>query len=236
VSGDKPAPNGNQQKFAWIYALGADKTLSAPAKTVATLTALKLAGHKGYFKATHKHIAALCGMTYITVRRAADELYREKYWDIDAASGGTNTYFIIPPADRIEDWLDAERDHRQLCQKWLSAENQFVQKWLSAEKQFVQKWLDAEKEFVAEWLLAELDACDEYKLKVFNAVYDRCEDSEFAIGAATAAWKDHQAGKLPPAHALQAIADMPQEALPEPDQSTEMSRPLLTREQTPAQR
>jgi hypothetical protein len=37
-------PDGNKQKFAWIYALAADTSLSDPAKFIATTAALKLAG------------------------------------------------------------------------------------------------------------------------------------------------------------------------------------------------
>ena len=170
-------------------------------------------------------------------RRAVDELADQNYWGIDASSsGGANEYFIIHPDERVELWLEEERDHRK---EWLDAERdhqRLCHRWLGAEKQFVQKWLEAENQFAAEWLLAELDARDEYQRKVFDAVYDRCEDSEHATAAAELAWEDHQAGKLPLADALQAIADTPQEAFPEPDQSVEMSRPLLNDEQTPAHR
>jgi hypothetical protein len=223
---DKSTPTGNQQKFAWIYDLGADKELSAPAKTVATLTALKLAGHKGYFKATHKAIANLCGMTYRTVRRAVDELAYQNYWDIQTLAGGANICTIIPPAERIELWLDEEDDYRQRYRRWLDA-----------KKQFVQKWLDAENQCVTEWLLAEWDACDEYQRKVFDAVMDRCENSDYAWKVAKGAWATHQVGKLPLADALAAVAAKPQETFPKPDpaldQSAEMDNPLSTDGQPP---
>jgi hypothetical protein len=261
MRGDKPAPkpepNGNQQKFAWIYALGADTTLSAPAKTVATLTALKLAGHKGHFKATHKAIANLCGMTYRTVRRAADELAYQNYWDIGsgAGAGAANVYLIIPPDERIEMWLDAEGDHRSLCRRWLdaeqqfawewlSAEKQFIKQWLDAEKQFIQKWLDAEQQCITDWLVAEMDEEDKYQRQVFDAVWDRCGNSEFAMGTAKRAWQAHQDGQLPLAKALRVIAAKPQDTFPEPDQppetdnppTLEMDNPLSTSGQPPVHR
>lgn len=241
-----PEPtNGNHVKFAWLYDLCADTKLSAPAKLVATLTVLKLAGRKGHFKATHKAIGALCGMKYMTVRRAADDIYRENYWDITDTSGGANVYTIIPPDERMELWKDAVREYQEDCRDWLDAEKDFVQEWLyeekrfvrqwlDAEKRLVQEWLDAEKQFVAEWLLAELDAHEEFQKPLFNAVMDRCENTEYAYGVAKAAWKQHQAGGLTLADALEVIARSPQDKFPESDQSAEMSRPLLIREQTPA--
>jgi DNA-binding transcriptional ArsR family regulator len=244
---DKP-PNGNQQKFAWIYDLGANTSLSAPAKTVATLTALKLAGHKGYFKATHKAIANLCGMTHRTVRRAIDELADQNYWDIGSTDrgGGANFYRIIPPEDRlelwldvekefVEDWLDAQREYKRLCERWLNAEYAEYRKWLDAEKRFVTEWLNAEKRFIQEWLDAEKYARREYRGRVFDAVYDRCANLNHADAVAEAAWLTHQAGDLPLADALAAIAARPQEKFPAPDESPEMDNPLSTGGQPPVQ-
>ena len=116
--------HGNQIKFAWVYDLCADTELSAPAKLTATATALKLAGRKGHFKATHKAIGALCGMTQRTVRRAADELACQNYWEIRSTDrgGGANVYTIIPPDERLELWLEVERGYKQDCREWLDAE------------------------------------------------------------------------------------------------------------------
>jgi hypothetical protein len=244
---DKPAPTGNQQKFAWIYALGADTSLSAPAKTVGALTTLKLAGHNGYFKATHKHIAALCGMTHRTVRRAVDELAYQYYWDITGSSGGTNTYTIIPPEDRLEiwldaekdfiqDWLDAERAYERLCQRWLSAEYDEYRKWLGAEKRFVTEWLDAEKRFVTvtkEWLAAERHPQIDFESRIFQVVRDegRGDDSD-AYALAQAAWKCHHETGAPFDGILQVIREKYPVVAQQPDEP-DLDSPLDTSGQTP---
>jgi hypothetical protein len=241
---DKP-PNGNQQKFAWIYALGADTSLSAPAKIVATLTALKLAGHKGHFKATHKHIAALCGMNHRTVRRAVDELADQNYWDVGdgGASGVANTYIIWPPDERlelwleaekdfVEEWLDAQREYKRLCERWLNAEYTEVRKWLAAEKQFVTEWLDAEQQVIREWLVAELDAQASFEQRIFDIVVGLGYDQDTAYALAQRAWECHHETGAPFDDILQVIRDKYPVVTQQPDEP-EMDSPPATSGQPP---
>jgi hypothetical protein len=233
---EKP-PDGNKQKFAWIYAMAADTKLSDSAKLVGTMSALKLAGRKGYFKATHKALANLCGMTYRTVRRAVDELSRENYWSIDATSGGANEYFIIHPDERVDAWYQAIADYRRAYQAWVNAESNYKRscgKWLDAEREFEQR------RYAQKWLDAESDAKTAYTIEVFSACLDRGASYERGMDIAEAAWTDHQLGRLPIEGALATIRDAPQDVLTPPEAATpddaplpDLDRPLATNGQTP---
>lgn len=133
------AVEGNQQKFAWLYALLGDTEISATAKTVGIGTALKLAGRKGYFKATRKAIANLCGLSLSTVNRAFVELAGNNYWGIDYKTGGANIYTLIMPDRRLEMWLASESEYQRQCRKWLWAEDEAIRSWLDAERAYKSK-------------------------------------------------------------------------------------------------
>lgn len=128
-----PAVEGNQQKFAWIYELMSDTSLSAAAKTVGVGTALKMAGRKGYFKATRKAISSLCGMSLSTINRAFVELAAQYYWGIEYKIGGANVYTLIMPERRLELWLASESKYDRQVRKWLFEEERI---WLDAERAF----------------------------------------------------------------------------------------------------
>jgi hypothetical protein len=230
-------PDGNKQKFAWIYAMAADTKLSDSAKLVGTMSALKLAGRKGHLKATHKALANLCGMSHRTVQRAVAELDRENYWNIDARSGGANEYFIIHPDERVEEWDYAAADYRRAYQAWVNAESNY--------KRRCDKWLDAEQEFeqrryAQKWLDAESDAKTAYTIAVFRACLDRGASYEHGVDIAEHAWADHQLGRLPIEAALATIRDARQDVLTPPEAATpddaplpDLARPPTTSGETP---
>jgi hypothetical protein len=231
---DEQQPTGNQQKFAWIYDLGANKELSATAKTVATLAALKMAGQKGHFKASHKAIADLCGMSHRTARRAVDELFDRWYWEVESGAGGANTYTIIPPDERLEMWLDEERDWENECRKWEQAKDRWefdVKKWLKAEATHF-------------WLEAEAAERDNYITTIFDALIARGAYYQRAWDAAEGGWSKHRDsdGAWPTERVLAEISQIPDDKFeeifgrpastqPEPaeaDAATEMDSPLAT--------
>lgn len=203
------------------------------------MAALNLAYSKGCIRATRKHLGRLSGLSDATVKRAVAELAEQNYWCIDHTSGGANLYTLITPNERVQLWLEDESKRKQdfqrwlnaerraidnwlyaekrFAQEWLDAEKEFTQKWLKAEKRFVQDWLDAEQEAIRDWLVAEIEAQHAFETQVFNAVLDRCDDTDYAMNVAKAAWRQHQQGNLPLATALDVIAQRPRDFFPAAD-------------------
>lgn len=142
---------GNQAKFAFIYEAGADPEISDAAYRVASLTALKKAGSKGFFKATRKEMAKLCAISLRKVDRAVSELARMNYWDVESSTGGANTIRLITPAERKELWDDAKR-------QWLDDEDRRI----FAEKQAERERLEAEKAAHDEFIKTVNDAIREH--------------------------------------------------------------------------
>lgn len=227
------------EKMAWVKAVGADPAISSSAARVAMTAALNLAYNKGCIRATRKHLGKLSGLSDATVKRAVAELAEQHYWYIDHTSGGANLYTLIPPDERLRLWLEEESGENQKIQRWLNtesraidnwlyaekrftqewldAEKRFAQEWLSAEKRFLQDWLDTEQQFTREWLTAEIGAQHAYELQIFNAVLDRCGNTDHAMNVARAAWTHHQEGTLPLEKALEMIAQQPPESFPAVD-------------------
>lgn len=232
----------NKQKIEWVKEVGADPAISSAAARVAAMAALNLAYSKGCIRATHRHLGKLSGLPGRSVRRAVAELAEKYYWEIDATNGGANLYTLIAPEERLQLWLDAEDDHKEEWRAWLRAEKQyerdvrqwldaeitlwlraekqFTQEWLDAEKRFAQEWLDAEEQYILEWYVAEIDAQHAYEMQVFNAVLDRCGNTDHAMAVAQAAWGQHRQGRLPLEAALEAIAQQPQDSFPDADVAT----------------
>lgn len=235
----------NKQKIEWVKEVGADPAISSAAARVAAMAALNLAYSKGCIRATHRHLGKLSGLPGRSVRRAVAELAEQYYWEIDATNGGANLYTLITPDERLQLWLDAEDDHTEEWRAWLRAEKQyernvrqwldaeitlwlraekqFTQEWLDAEKRFTQQWLDAEEQYIREWCVAEIDAQHAYEMQVFNAVLDRCGNTDHAMAVAQAAWDEHRQGRLPLEAALEAVAQLPQESFPAADVATPLS-------------
>ena len=113
ASGTPGTRDGNKEKFAWFYVMNADPTVSIAAKAVGGVCVMKLAGHKGHFKATYKSIANLCGISQRTVRRALADLVDKRYLHAELVEGAASTYYLNPPAQRLQDWLDAEWDYQR---------------------------------------------------------------------------------------------------------------------------
>lgn len=129
-------PDGNKDKFAWFYAMNADPTVSIAAKAVGGVCVMKLAGRKGHFKATYKFIANLCGTSQRTVRRALADLIDKRYLHADICEGSASTYYLNPPVQRLQVWLDAEWDYKHDIERWLNAECNYereIDQWLFAE-------------------------------------------------------------------------------------------------------
>jgi len=139
---EKPR-RGNQDKFAWFYAMYADTEVSNAAKVVGAGCVMKMAGQKGYFKATRKAIANLCGISQATVRRGLDDLMGKRYLDVQLGegSGAANTYHLILPAQRYEEWLNAESAH----EREIADANRVVESWLFAENKWRNEQI--EKQF-----------------------------------------------------------------------------------------
>ena len=143
--GDKPVSEtrqGNKDKFAWFYAMLADRKVTNAGKAVGAGCVMKLAGSKGHFKATRKAIANLCGMSQATARLGLASLIDNRYLRADLVEGAASTYYLIHPDAREQLWLDAERDYKRAIHEWLYAEkwhnDKQVQNQLLAEKQFRQ--------------------------------------------------------------------------------------------------
>ena len=142
----EPAPadapdlrDGNKNKFAWFYEMLADPSVSLAAKVVGTGCCMKMAGRKGHFKATRKAIANLCGISQSTVRRGLADLIDKRFLDADVAEGAANTYHFILPAQRLAQWLVAEKEY----EREIASAAHAISNWLYAEK----KYRDEQMEF-----------------------------------------------------------------------------------------
>ncbi|MGV0991100.1 MAG: hypothetical protein ACOYB7_02495 [Mycobacterium sp.] len=233
---DQPASatrQGNKDKFAWLYAMMADPTVSIAAKVVGAGCAMKMAGSKGHFKATRKAVANLCGISQATVRRGLADLIDKRFLDVDLVEGAANTYHLIFPAQRCQEWWKAEWEYEQETAR---ADAQ-ISDWLYAEK----KWRDNQME-------------TQFRAAIFEASIARGADAGRATwiaerivviyrerglelntewGLATIAkWTDEVFTPAEPA------AESPPSGAPESDQKragvgTPESRPRLNVEPTP---
>ena len=235
---DKPltaARQGNKDKFAWFYAMMADPEVSLKGKAIGAACVMKMAGHKGHFKATRKAVANLCGTSIATVRRALDDLIDTRYLDVEygEGAGAANTYTLISPAQRCEEWLNAETEYQRGMAR---AENK-MRNWLHAEK----KWCEQQQELP--FRTAIVDAClargatpvrahqiaDQLVGKYRDQGIDL--DIEGGLAAVSNAPDDRftTAGKQP-------AGDDTDPAQKRADPGSPLSRPRLTPEPTPAQR
>ena len=152
---------GNKDKFAWFYEMLADTEVSNAAKVVAAGCVMKMAGRKGYFKATRKAIANLCGMSPATVRRGLDDLMARRYLQVEIGegSGAANTYHLILPAQRLAQWLTEETRHRNA----IARDEDQIRKWLFAEKRYLDGQIESQ-----------------FRVAVFNASIARGADAQRA--------------------------------------------------------
>lgn len=128
---------GQQEKFKWIKAVGADKSLNASTRIIAVMTAFYYAGTNGHFRVTRQAISKISGESISTIKRAITELVKQNYLDVEYKSARANHYIIIPIRERLEMWNAAEADWSENCHKWQFAKNKWesdCQKWLEAEK------------------------------------------------------------------------------------------------------
>jgi hypothetical protein len=230
--------DGNKNKFAWLYDVYADPAVSLKAKVVGPACALKLAGRKGFFKATRKAIANLCGTSHATVRRALDDLTAQKYLTVEKGEGASaaNTYHLILPAQRLAQWLDAEKGYERdvasaehAIRSWLFAEN----KWRNehTESLFRKAVFDASIARGADAAKAALIA-----ERLAARVREEGDELEVDLGLAViASWKDETfAPAVPPAEIVPS-GDAPADQK-RADPGSTVSRPRLNGEPTPAQR
>ena len=234
---DKPVSatrQGNKDKFAWFYDMLADPTVSIAAKVVGTGCCMKMAGCKGHFKTTRKAVANLCGISQATVRRGLADLIDKRYLDAELVDGAASTYHLIYPAQRYEEWLEAEQKYNCEIKR---AEHQ-IREWLWAEK----KWRDErqEKQFRQAVLVASykrgatLDRARQIADRTV-AKY-RAEGVELDVERALAAIANTADDVLVPAPPA---VETPPSGDPEADQKradpgTPESRPRYAREPTPA--
>ncbi len=207
-SGRDDNPNGQRDKFAWIYAVLADSEVSHSAARMAVAAAFKKAGRKGFLKASRKELGQLSGQTARNAQRGINELAEKNYWAIESSTGGASTYTLIPPDARLQIWLDAERKYKRDYELWLHEENN--------HKYRCDKWLDAENKY--HWIMAEREARTQFKDAVSVAVICRGGDPTIAGRVAAIAWRDHTEGKVTLDEALKMIDGAPAERFqPEPD-------------------
>jgi hypothetical protein len=226
--------DGNKNKFAWFYEMLADTEVSNAAKVVGTGCVMKMAGRKGFFKTTYKAVAALCGMSQATARRALADLIARRYLDAELVGGAASTYHLILPAQRLAQWLDREKEYNDgiasaehAMRSWLFAEN----KWRNehTESLFRKAVFDAsiargadedDAHRIAEQVVAE------YRAKGFEL------DVEQGLGTVARSTDDAFAPAAPPAEIVP--SGDPESDQKRADPRSPMSRPLLTDEQTPA--
>ncbi len=238
---DKPVSatrQGNQDKFAWFYAMLADPEVSLKGKAVGAGCVMKMAGHKGHFKATRKAIANLCGTSIATVRRALDDLIDKRYLNVEYGEGSNaaNTYHLIFPVQRCEEWLEAETEYKRETHRaewkirnWLFAES----KWLNEqkEKQFRVAVFDASTARGAD--AGRAQRITDHLVRKFRE-NERELDVEGGLASIAKAPDDVFVDAAP-------AAENPPSGDPEPDQKradpgSALSRPRLNGEPTPAQR
>jgi len=229
--------DGNKNKFAWVYDVYADPAVSLKAKVVGPACALKLAGRKGFFKATRKAIANLCGTSQATVRRALDDLAAQNYLTVEKGegAGAANTYRLILPAQRYEKWLDVEAASRRESERAKNA----MSNWLYAENKYLDE--QTETKFRRAVLIASTKRGAEFdharRIAEDLAAQYRAEGAELDIERALAAvanTKDEVFAPAVPAPETVPSGD------PESDQKraapgSMVSRPRLNVEPTPAQ-
>lgn len=202
-----------QEKVAWMKAVGADPNLSSAAARLGVMAALHLAYAKGYIYANRDELGQLSGLSVRSVTRAAAELAQQHYWRIDSKPGA-NKYTLVLPNDRLELWLEAERKWGSLARQWDAAKHDW--EWR------VTRWLETEAQH--QWLEAEFWAKYEFTRDIAAAIRARGGDNGRARRAADNLWAGHQAGAVALEAAIQHIAAMPQgqfdERFREPEPTT----------------
>ncbi|ORV90664.1 hypothetical protein AWC11_12025 [Mycobacterium interjectum] len=181
-------------KFAWIKAAGADRTIRDSTYRVLSLCAIHEAGHKGHWIGKRRHLAKLCGVTVSTFDRATAEGVARNYIEqhTDPEDRRAHKYHIVTVDERNEMFYEALNDWRREYREWLDAERQFIGKqtrdWLKAEKQFAQEWLNAESRYYDDMRALHRQA--------YDIAVDRGQDHESAYAFADQVRDLVMAGRL----------------------------------------
>lgn len=217
------AEKGRTRKVLWARYVGGADIGHAPARLAMT-AALARVNTNGSFDATYGELAALCNTSPRGAKIAAKELADQHYWTVHPRRGrrGIFTFTLVTQSERDQMFYDAEREWKQEKARAEYERQLYFRDWLRDWRDDVQIYFDAEKKFDAqcrEQRRAEIDAKQAYQRQVFDAIYARCGNADFAMKQAQAAWAAHRGGRqsmlLP--DILAGIAAMPQDRFPEPD-------------------